>query len=172
MATKQQPRSENEMKLGSFGEKPQPTKAAKKRVKDALKQIAAEEGISKPAIGADSINLSGDTAKLAKQADEKTVRKEFVAKAQANYEFIRKEFKEFGKLCEEADLATSNRIAYFNARILNNDFYRRCQDVRDFFATKSSQDYLVGEEAPSTSVRRIFSPPNSASPFSMFPARC
>jgi len=146
MATKQQPRSENEMNLGSFEEKPQPTNAAMKRVKNALKQIAAETGISGPAIGAESINLSGDTAKLAKQADEKTVRQEFLAKAQANYEFIRKEFREFGKLCEEEDIATSNRIAYFNARILNTDFYRRCQDIRDFFATKSPQDYLIGED--------------------------
>jgi len=74
------------------------------------------------------------------------VRQEFVAKAQANYEFIRKEFREFGKLCEEADIATSNRDAYFNTRIQKPDFYRRCQDIRDFFATKSPQDYLVGED--------------------------
>jgi hypothetical protein len=146
MATEQQLKSANEMNLGSFEEKPQPTKAVKKRVKNALKQIAAETGISGPAIGAESVNLSGDTAKLAKQADEKTVRQEFVAKAQANYEFIRKEFREFGKLCEEEDIATSNRIAYFNARILNTDFYRRCQDICDFFATKSPQDYLIGED--------------------------
>jgi hypothetical protein len=146
MATKQQPRGENEMNLGSFGEKPQPTKAAKKRVKNALKQIAAEKGISGPAIGAESISLSGDTAKLAKQTDEKVVRQDFLLKAQANYEFIRNEFREFGRLCEEADTATSNRDAYFNARIQNPDFYRRCQDIRDFFATKSPQDYLVGED--------------------------
>jgi hypothetical protein len=146
MATKQQPRSENEMNLGSFDEKPQPTKAGKKRVRKALKRIAAEKGISGPALGAESINLSGDRAKFAKQVDEKTVRQEFLAKAQANYEFIRKEFREFGKLCEEADIATSNRIAYFNARILNTDFYRRCQDIRDFFVTKSPQDYLIGED--------------------------
>src|ERR1700745_1146453 len=105
MATEQQLRSENEMNLGSFGGKPQPTKAAKKRVKNAYRQIAAEKGISGPAIGAESINLSGEPAKRHKQADEKAVRQEFLAKAQANYEFVRKEFREFGKLCEEADIA-------------------------------------------------------------------
>jgi hypothetical protein len=114
MATKQQPRSENEMNLGSFGEKPQPTKAAKKRVKNALKQIAAEKGISGPAIGAESINLSGDTAKLAKQVDDNAVRRGLVEKAQANYEVIRKEFREFGTFCEEAEIAISNRDAYFH----------------------------------------------------------
>jgi len=143
MATKQQPGSENEMNLGSFEEKPQPTKAAKKRVKNALKQIAAETGISGPAIGAESISLSGDTAKLAKQADEKTVRKEFVAKAQENADFLVNEFKEFGELCREAETAISNRDAFFNVRIKNPAFFKRCQDVRDFFATKSPDEYLV-----------------------------
>ena len=146
MATKQQPRSENEMNLGSFGEEPQPTKAAIKRVKNEVKQIVAAKGISGPAIGAESITLSGDTAKLSNKADGKAVRQDFVAKAQANYEFIREEFREFSKLCEEVDIATSNRDAYFNARIKNPDFYGRCQDIRDFFATKSPQDYLVGED--------------------------
>ncbi len=143
MATKQQPRSENEMNLGSFGEKPQPTKAAKKRVKNALKQIAAETGISGPAIGAESINLSGDTAKLAKQADDKTLRQEFVAKAQANADFLVKECKEFGELCREAETAINNRDAFFNVRIKNPAFFKRCQDVRDFFATKSPHECLV-----------------------------
>lgn len=143
MATKQQPGSENEMNLGSFEEKPQPTKAAKKRVKNALKQIAAETGISGPALGAESINLSGDTAKLAKPTDVKTVRKEFVAKAQENADFLAKEFKEFRELCREAETAISNRDAFFNVRIKNPAFFKRCQDVRDFFATKSSDEYLV-----------------------------
>jgi hypothetical protein len=143
MATKQQPRSENEMNLGSFGEKPQPTKAAKRRVKNAVKQIAAEKGISGPAIGAESINLSGDTAKLAKQVDEKTVRKEFVAKAQENADFLVKEFKEFGELYREAETAISNRDAFFSVRIKNPAFFKRCQDMRDFFATKSPDEYLV-----------------------------
>jgi hypothetical protein len=146
MATKQQPASENEMNLGSFEaatEKPQPTKAAKKRAGKVLKEIAAETGISGPAIGAESINLSGDTAKLAKQADEKTVRKEFVAKAQENADFLVKEFKEFGELCREAEIAISNRDAFFNVRIKNPAFFKRCQDVRDFFATKSPDEYLV-----------------------------
>jgi hypothetical protein len=143
MATKQQPRSENEMNLGSFGDKPQPTKAAKKRVKNALKQIAAEKGISGLAVGAESINLNGDTAKLAKQADEKAVRKEFVVKAQETADSLVKEFKEFGELCRNAETAISNRDAFFNVRIKNPAFFKRCQDVRDFFATKSRDEYLV-----------------------------
>ena len=143
MATKQQPRSENEMNLGSFGEKPQPTMAAKKRVRNALKQIAAEKGISGPAIGAESISLSGDTAKLAKQADDKTLRQDFVAKAQAKADFLVKEFKEFGELCREAETAIRNRDAFFNVRIKNPAFFKRCQDVRDFFALKSPDEYLV-----------------------------
>jgi len=143
MATKQQPRSANEMNLGSFEEKPQPTKAAKKRVKNALKQIAAEKGISGPAIGAESINLSGDTAKLAKQADEKAGRQEFVAKAQENADFLGKEFKEFRELCREAETAINKCDAFFNVRIKNPAFFKRCQDVRDFFATKSPDEYLV-----------------------------
>lgn len=146
MATKQQPGSENEMNVGSFGaatEKPQPTKAAKKRVGKALKEIADEKGISGPAVGAESVNLSGDTAKIAKQADEKTVRKEFVAKAQENADFLAKEFKEFGELCREAETAISNRDAFFTVRIKNPAFFKRCQDVRDFFATKSPDEYLV-----------------------------
>jgi hypothetical protein len=126
MATKQQPRSENEMNLGSFGEKPQPTKAG-------------------PAINAESINLSGDTAILAKQVDDTAVRRGLVEKAQANYEVVRKEFREFGKFCEEAEIAISNRDAYFKTRMANPEFYRRCQDIRDFFATKSPDEYFVGE---------------------------
>ena len=146
MATKQQSGSKNEMNVGSFEaatEKPQPTKAAKKRVGKALKQIAAEKGISGPAIGAESINLSGDTAKLANEADKKAVHKDFVAKAQENADFLAKEFKDFGELCREAETAISNRDAFFNVRIKNPEFFRRCQDVRDFFATKSPGEYLV-----------------------------
>jgi hypothetical protein len=143
MATKEQPGSENEMNLGSFEEKPQTTKAAKKRVGKALKQIAAETGISGPAIGAESISLSGERAKLAKAADEETVRKEFVAKAQENADFLVKEFREFGELCREAETAISNRDAFFNVRIKNPAFFKRCQDVRDFFATKSPDEHLV-----------------------------
>jgi len=134
------------MNLGSFDratEEPQATKAAKKRVGKALKEIASEKGISGPAIGAESIRLSGDTAKLAKQTDDKTVRREFVAKAQANANFLVKEFKEFGELCREAETAVSNRDAFFNVRIKNPAFFKRCQDVRDFFATKSPDEHLV-----------------------------
>lgn len=148
MAEDKETRSGSKMNLGSFElatEDPQATKAAKKRVRKVQKQIAAEKGISGPAIGAESISLSGDTAKLAKLVDDKVVRQEFVAKAQANYELIRKEFREFGKFCQEADIAISNRDAFFKARILNPEFYRRCQDMRDFFVTKPSDEYLVGE---------------------------
>ena len=143
MATNQQPRSENEMKLVSFEEKPQPTKAATKASQECARTNRRREWISGPAIGAESIHLSGDTAKLAKQADEKTVRDEFVAKAQANADFLVKEFKEFGELCREAEMAVSNRDAFFNVRIKNPAFFKRCQDVRDFFATKSLDEYLV-----------------------------
>jgi hypothetical protein len=139
----------DEMKPASFEattEKPQPTKAAKKRVKKALKQVAAEKGISGPAVGAETIALSGDTAKLAKRADDKAIRTAYVAAAQKDAESIVREFKEYFKFCEEADTAVSNRDAYFKNRICIPEFYRRCQNVRDFFATKRSHEYLLGSD--------------------------
>ena len=149
MATKQQPRSENEMNLGSFGEKPQPTKAAKKRVGKALKKVAAETGISGPAIGAESIPISGDAKAAAKKVDEKSVRRDYVVKVQADAAYIAKEFREFGKFAEEAEIAISNRDAYFKSRIAVPEFFKRCQNVRDFFAVKSptnTDEFLLGAD--------------------------
>ena len=75
MATKQQPRSENEMNLGSFEGKAATDKGGEKASREGAERNRGRDWHQGPAIGAESIRLAA-TAKLAKKADEKSVRRD------------------------------------------------------------------------------------------------
>jgi len=124
-------------------EAPQPTKAAKKRAEKAKK--GAYKAIVKGTEGIESIRLNGDAAKDAKEADLAKADEGYVKSVQKDAEYLAKEFRAFGELCKEADMAVSNRDAHFKNRMLVPDFRNRMQNVRDFFAVHHNKPRALRE---------------------------
>ena len=124
-------------------EAPQPTKAAKKRAEKAKK--GAYKAIVRGTEGIESIRLNGDAAKDAKKADLAKADEDYVKSAQKDAEYLAKEFRAFGELCKEADIAVSNRDAHFKNRMLVPDFRNRMQNVRDFFAVHHNKPRALRE---------------------------
>lgn len=141
----------------------QPTKAAKKRAEKAKK--GAYKAIVKGTEGIESIRLSGDAAKLAKETDNEAAERVVVAERNADAAFVAEKFERFTGLCEAEDEARNARRVFVETVFRDAAFRKRLQNVRDFFAVHHNKPralreakglYLTGKDG----VTKHFTAPN------------
>jgi hypothetical protein len=126
-------------------EAPQPTKAAKKRIRKAQRKAAAEAGLTGKAEGAESIALSGDTLAEAKAADEAKARQIVIDGVQADAAYIATRLEKYTECVIAEDEARQKRIVFADT-FRDPEVRKRCQNVRDFFATKKTPEFLLGKD--------------------------
>jgi len=122
-----------------------PAKAAKKRMRKAQRKAAAEAGLTGKAEGAESIALSGDTLAKAKAADEAKARQIVIDGVQADAAYIAARLQKYIECVIAEDEARQKRIV-FAETFRDPEVRKRCQNVRDFFATKKTHEYLLGKD--------------------------
>lgn len=124
-------------------EAPQPTKAAKKRMRKAVKKqygkIVTDDG------GVKSIPLNGDALAKAKEADEATARRVVIDGVQADAAYLAARIEHYTELAIAEDEAKQKRIVFADT-FRDPEVRKRLQNVRDFFATKKSHEYLLGKD--------------------------
>lgn len=127
----------------SPAEAPQPTKAAKKRAKKAMKAALGE--IVKGTDGIESIPLNGDSAKKAKEADEAKARQNVIAAINSDAADVAREVEAYAALCEAEDEAKRKRTVFAD-KMRDPTLRKKLQNVRDFFATKKAHECLTGKD--------------------------
>jgi hypothetical protein len=127
----------------SPAEAPQPTKAAKKRAKKAMKAALGE--IVKGSDGIESIPLNGDSAKKAKEADEAKARQNVIAAINSDAADVARGVQAYAALCEAEDEAKRKRIVFAD-KMRGPALRKKLQNVRDFFATKKARECLTGKD--------------------------
>ncbi len=122
-----------------------PTKAAKRRMRKAQRKAAAEAGLTGKAEGAESIALSGDTLAKAKAADEAKARQIVIDGVQSDAAYIAARLEKYTECVIAEDEAKQKRIV-FAETFRDPEVRKRCQTVRDFFATKKTHEFLLGKD--------------------------
>jgi len=122
-----------------------PTKAAKKPMRKAQRKAAAEAGLTGKAEGAESIALSGDTLAEAKAAEEAKARQIVIDGVQADAAYIAARLEKYTECVIAEDEARQKRIVFADT-FRDPEVRKRCQNVRDFFATKKTHEYLHGKD--------------------------
>jgi hypothetical protein len=133
-------------------EAPQPTKAAKKRMRKAVKKqyrkIVTDDGDVK------SIPLNGDALADAKAVDEAKARQMVIDGVQADAAYIAARLEKYTECVIAEDEARQKRIVFADT-FRDPEVRKRCQNVRDFFATKKAHEFLLGKDG----VTRYFTAP-------------
>jgi hypothetical protein len=127
----------------SPAEAPQPTKAAKKRARKAMKAALGE--IVKGSDGIESIPLNGDSAKKAKEVDEAKARQNVIAAINSDAADVAREVEAYAALCGAEDEAKRERTVFAD-KMRNSTLRKKLQNVRDFFATKKAHEWLTGKD--------------------------
>lgn len=125
-------------------EAPQPTKAAKKRMRKATKAALAKvtDGLK----DMKAVPLNGDTLAEAKQADEATARREFIKSVNADAAAVAEKWLKYGELCEAEDEAKQKRTVFRESFEGDAALRKRWQNVRDFFVTKKTHEFVTGKD--------------------------
>lgn len=124
-------------------ESPQTTKAAKKRMRKAVKKqyhkIVTDDGDVK------SIPLNGDALAKAKETDEATARRLVIDGVQADATYLAARLENFTELAIAEDEAKQKRIVFADT-FRDPEVRKKMQNVRDFFATKKECEFLLGKD--------------------------
>jgi hypothetical protein len=124
-------------------EAPQPTKAAKKRMRKARKAALAKvtDGLK----DMKAVPLNGDALAKGKEADEATARRKVVESVNADAAAVAEKWVKYGELCEAEDEAKQKRIVFRENFEGNCALRKRWQNVRDFFVTLPTLPHAVLE---------------------------
>lgn len=124
-------------------EAPQPTKAAKKRAKKANKDALAKvtDGLK----DMKAVPLNGTALAEAKAVDEAEARKAVIKGVQADAAYIAARLEKYTECVIAEDEAKQKRIV-FAETFRDPEVRKRCQNVRDFFATKKAHEFLLGKD--------------------------
>ena len=136
----------------SPAEAPQPTKAAKKRARKAMKAALGE--IVKGSDGIESIPLNGDALAKAKEVDGATARRVVIDSVQADASYLAARIEKYTELAIAEDEAKQKRIVFADT-FRDPEVRKKMQNVRDFFATlprlshgvlEKRGEYLLGKD--------------------------
>jgi hypothetical protein len=125
-------------------EAPQPTKAAKKRSRKALKTAFAKitEGLK----DMKAVPLNGNLLTEAKAADEAKARQIVIDGVQADAVAVAEKWVKYSELCEAEDEAKRNRIVFRENFEGDAALRKRWQNVRDFFVKKKKHEFVTGKD--------------------------